>query len=134
MGRGHQPGSPVNATRRWMLVPSLVGALALYACGGGSETEIGTAGCRATATKLRIKAGEPTHEFSTDCLAAPANKPFTITFTNLDESSHGQHNIEIEDAFDLKGRRSTGSASPSPTRSVPSRRAPTSSSARSIPS
>jgi plastocyanin len=102
MARGHQPGSPVNATRRWMLVPSLLGALALYACGGGSETETGTAGCGATGTKLRIKAGEPTHEFSTDCLAAPANKPFTITFTNLDESSHGQHNIEIEDAFEGK--------------------------------
>jgi plastocyanin len=105
MGRGHQPGSPVNATRRWMLVPSLLAALVLHACGGGSatserESETGTAACRPTGTKLRIKAGEPTHKFSKDCLAAPANKPFTISFMNLDESSHGQHNIEIEDAFE----------------------------------
>jgi plastocyanin len=84
-----------------MLVPSLLGALVLPACGAESETsETGTAACRPAGTQLRIEAGEPTHEFSTDCLAVPANKPFTIKFTNLDESSHGQHNIEIEGVFE----------------------------------
>jgi plastocyanin len=130
MDRGHQRGRPVNAAtppsattrsgvvptdpcrkrttavspRRWMLVLGLFGALVLQACGAGSETstETSTADCRPAGTELRIKAGEPTHEFSTDCLAAPANKPFTIRFTNLDESSHGQHNIAIEDVFDGK--------------------------------
>jgi plastocyanin len=81
-----------------MLVPGLLGALVLNACGAESETS--TAGCRPAGTQLRIEAGEPTHEFSTDCLAVPANKPFTIRFTNLDESSHGQHNIEIEDVLE----------------------------------
>lgn len=126
MDRAHQPHSPVNTAtqpspttrrdvlptdpgrkrstarprRRWILVPGLLGALVLHACGGGSET--GTADCRPSGTELRINAGEPTHEFSTDCLAAPANKPFTIRFTNLDESFHGQHNIEIENVFEGK--------------------------------
>src|ERR687892_72896 len=127
MGRGHRRGRPVSAgtspsaatrgggfptgpcrkrttavsRRRWMLVPGLLGALVLQACGAGSETsaETSTADCRPAGTELRIKAGEPTHEFSTDCLAAPANKPLTIRFTNQDESSHGQHNIAIEDVF-----------------------------------
>jgi plastocyanin len=83
-----------------MLVPGLLGALVLHSCGGGSETS--TADCRPAGTNLRIAAGEPTHEFSTDCLAVPANEAFTIRFTNLDESSHGQHNIEIEDVFQGK--------------------------------
>jgi hypothetical protein len=73
-----------------MLIPGLLGALALHAC--GAESEPSTAACRPAGTQLRIEAGKPTHKFSTDCLAAPANKPFTIRFTNLDESSHGQHN------------------------------------------
>jgi plastocyanin len=130
MGPGQRPASPANATpqpspttrgtvlptgprrkqsptisrRRWMLVPGLLGALVLHACGAGNETstETSTADCRPAGTHLRIKAGEPTHEFSTDCLAAPANEPFTIRFRNLDESSHGQHNIAIEDVFDGK--------------------------------
>jgi plastocyanin len=91
-----------------MLVPGLLGALVLQACGEGSETstEASAADCRPERTELGIKAGEPTHEFSTDCLAAPAKKPFTITFTNLDESSHGQHNIEIENVF--KGKTIDG--------------------------
>jgi plastocyanin len=71
-----------------------------------SESETGTADGTPTGTQLHIKAGEPTHEFGTDRLAVPANKPFTIRFTNLDESSHGQHNIEIEDVF--KGRKIDG--------------------------
>jgi plastocyanin len=114
MDRGHRPASPLTpatqpsptramalSPRKWMLVPGLLGALVLQACGAGTETitETGTADCRPAGTELRIKAGEPTHEFSTDCLATPANKPFTIRFTNLDQSSHGQHNIEIEDIF-----------------------------------
>jgi nitrous oxide reductase len=67
-----------------------------------TSTETSTADCRPAGTHLRIKAGEPTHELSTDCLAAPANEPFTIRFRNLDESSQGQHNIAIEDVFDGK--------------------------------
>ena len=130
MDQGQRPGSPVNATpqpsattrrgalppgpcrkpstamsrQRWMFVPGLLGALVLHACGAGSETstETSTADCRPAGIELRIKAGEPTHKFSTDCLAAPANKPLTIRFTNLDESSHGQHNIAIEDVFEGK--------------------------------
>jgi plastocyanin len=84
-----------------MLVPGLLGALVLQACGAGSEsrTEASATDCRPDGAELRIKAGKPTHEFSADCLASPANEPFTIRFTNLDESSHGQHNIEIEDVF-----------------------------------
>jgi plastocyanin len=124
MDRGHQRGRPVNAAtppsaatrrgvlptgpcrkrttavsrRRWMLVPGLLGALVLQAC----STETRTADCRPAGIELRIKAGEPTHKFSTDCLAAPANKSLTIRFTNLDESSHGQHNIAIEDVLEGK--------------------------------
>jgi plastocyanin len=99
--------TPVSR-RRWMLAPGLLGALVLQACGAGSETttEASPADCRPDGTELRIKAGAPTHEFSADCLAARAKKPFTIKFTNLDESSHGQHNIEIEDVF--KGKTIDG--------------------------
>jgi plastocyanin len=95
MDRRRRPGS------REMLVFGLLGALVLQACGGGSETgtEVSAAGCRPEGTQLRIKAGEPTHEFSTDCLAVPAEEPFSIRFTNLDASPHGQHNIEIADVF-----------------------------------
>jgi plastocyanin len=92
--------SAARSRRRRMFAPCLLGALAFYACGGEGET--GTADCRPTGTQLRIEAGEPTHEFSTDCLAVPANKPFTIRFTNLDDSFHGQHNIEIQDVFEGK--------------------------------
>jgi plastocyanin len=97
-------GSTAGSRRRWMLVPCLLGALVLHACGADSEPR--TADGTPTGTQLRIKAGQPTHEFSADRLAAPANKPFTIRFTNLDESSHGQHNIEIEDVF--KGKTIDG--------------------------
>jgi plastocyanin len=83
-----------------MLVPCLLGALVLHAC--GAESEPRTDDCTPTGTELRIKAGKPTHEFNADCLDVPANEPFTIRFTNLDESSHGQHNIEIEDVFEGK--------------------------------
>jgi plastocyanin len=133
MGPGQRQGSPVTRATRlsprrmgvlptgpcrrystavsrrgWMLVPGLLGALVLQACGAGSETstEASAADCRPDGTELRIKAGEPTHEFSADCLAAPAKKDFTIRFTNLDESPHGQHNIEIEDVF--KGKTIDG--------------------------
>jgi plastocyanin len=97
--------SAARSRRRWMLVPCLLGVLILDACGGESENpytpmerkaRTGTADCKPTGTQLRIAAGEPTHTFSTDCLAAPASKPFTIRFTNRDESTHGQHNIAIE--------------------------------------
>jgi plastocyanin len=91
MDRAHLPGSAV-------LIAGLLAALVLNACGADGET--GTADCRPAGTQLRIEAGEPTHKFSTDCLATPANKPFTITFTNLDESSHGQHNVAIEAVFE----------------------------------
>jgi len=36
-----------------------------------------------------------THTFTTDCLAAPADQPFTIEFDNHDTSLHGNHNIHI---------------------------------------
>lgn len=123
MDREHQPGSRVSAApqpsatsrkralapspcrshssaiarRRWMLVPSLLGAFLLCAC--GAQSEAGAADGRPAGSQLHIAAGEPTHQFSTDRLAVPANKPFTIRFTNHDESSHGQHNLEIEDVF-----------------------------------
>ena len=64
-------------------------------------------GKRAQHSQLQTRGDAAAHqgrradpEFSPDCLAAPANKPFTIRLTNLDKSSHGQHNIEIEDVFE----------------------------------
>lgn len=41
------------------------------------------------------------HQFTTDCLAAPAGEPFTIEFDNQDTSPHGNHNIHIFDGGDL---------------------------------
>jgi nitrite reductase (NO-forming) len=51
----------------------------------------GTAACRPNGTKLSISAQNAT--FSTDCLAAPAGKAFTIEFDNRDPGV--PHNVSI---------------------------------------
>jgi plastocyanin len=65
-------------------------ALLLAACGGGGGKTTVT-NCAPSGSKLRVSAHN--FEFDTTCLAAPANKPFTITLRN--EDSGQTHNVAI---------------------------------------
>ena len=54
--------------------------------------------CSPSGTELHIAVlASQTHQFNTDCLAAPAGEPFTIEFDNQDTSPHGNHNITVFD-------------------------------------
>ncbi len=66
----------------------LLVALPIAAC-----TSSAGATCRPQGTELRLVAEG--HSFGTDCLAAPADREFTIAFRNEDTSPHGAHNIAI---------------------------------------
>jgi plastocyanin len=94
-------------SRRWLAL-SLV-ALALAACGGGAQAPPRaaqpTAGaspapaqCSPSGTTLQITAEDD--KFDKDCLAAPADTPFTIEFTNKDKAVGDDpiftHNVSIE--------------------------------------
>lgn len=72
------------------------------ACGGAStETQTAAVSCSPAGAELRVLTpAEKSHTFDTKCLAAPAGKPFTITYTNEDTSWHGQHNIAIKGGGD----------------------------------
>jgi plastocyanin len=53
--------------------------------------------CKPHGTELEIAVlASASHQFTKDCLAAPAGQPFTIYFNNQDTSAHGNHNIRIE--------------------------------------
>ena len=74
--------------RKSILILALaVPAFALAGCGGGS----GGATCSPNGDDLRIEAKNL--RFDTDCLAAPADQPFTITFDNEDGGT--PHNVDI---------------------------------------
>ncbi len=110
--------------RRLVAVVAL-SALALVGCGGGSDdetdplaggpggasgTQMGhggggehadhmgnpTAHCEPSGTTLSITA-EGTR-FNTNCLAAPANRPFTINFDNKDRIAHNVQILESHSA------------------------------------
>jgi plastocyanin len=65
-------------------------ASALAACGGGGGGGT-TATCSPTGTSLSISAKNI--KFDTDCLAAPAGKPFTIPLDNQDPET--PHDVSI---------------------------------------
>jgi hypothetical protein len=78
---------------------TLVTVLVVLGVAGCSENSVeGT--CKPSGTVLRI-ATEESHTFSTECLAAPADRPFTIVYRNGDNSPHGNHNIHIQDGGTL---------------------------------
>ena len=57
--------------------------------------------CNPSGIDLHISVEEgTTHRFDKECLAAPANQPFTIEFENHDTSSHGNHNVHIFEGSD----------------------------------
>lgn len=60
--------------------------------GGGAADHMGNASatCEPSGTTLTIQAGGT--KFNTNCLAAPADRPFTINFDNKDSTPH---NIQI---------------------------------------
>ena len=92
---------------RKVLIIVLVGS-GLAACGGGGSSHHGT--CRPSGSSLSISAQNV--RFSTDCLAAPANHPFTIDFDNKDEGV--PHNVSILSSNGqslFKGQTITGSKS-----------------------
>jgi plastocyanin len=73
-----------------VLVPAVVVlTLGLAGCGGGSGG--GNAKCSPYGDDLRISAQGS--KFDTECLAAAADKPFTITFDNNDAGT--PHNVDI---------------------------------------
>ncbi len=67
----------------------VVAALALAACGGGGGGT--TATCSPSGTSLKITAKNL--RFDTDCLAAPAGKPFSVTLDNQDPGT--AHDLSI---------------------------------------
>ena len=73
---------------RRLLVFVLV-SLGFVACGGGGPQHHAT--CRPSGSSVSISA--ESSRFSTDCLAAPANGPFTISFDNKDDGV--PHNVDI---------------------------------------
>ena len=71
------------------LLPTLVIAVSMPAVAAAEAAP----GCRSSGTALSIAAKE--RKFSKDCLAAPADRPFTIEFDHRD--SEVPHNIAIFD-------------------------------------
>jgi plastocyanin len=70
---------------RWLVVVATAAGV-LAACGGD-----GDATCSPSGTELRVTARDLA--FDTDCLAAPAEQPFSIELANEDEAV--QHNVSI---------------------------------------
>ena len=87
------------ATHRKAIIVSatfVTATLVVGACSGGAS-----ASCSPSGTELQIAVLESrSHQFNTDCLAAPAGEPFTIEFDNQDTSLHGNHNVHIFDGED----------------------------------
>jgi len=74
-----------------------LGVLGLAACTSGAPNE--DVACEPHGTRLHIAVlATQTHTFTTDCLAAPGEQPFTIEFDNQDTSAHGNPNIHIYDS------------------------------------
>jgi Cupredoxin-like domain len=92
-------------TRR-LLVFAVLSA-AFVACSGGGSSHHAT--CRPSGPSPSISADHV--RFSTDCLAAPANQPFTIDFDNEDDGV--PHNVDILSSKNeqsvFKGQITTGS-------------------------
>jgi plastocyanin len=76
---------------RILIMPAVLITLSLVACGGGGGGATPTATCSPTGTSLQISAKNNTYD--KDCLAAPANQPFTIAFDNQDNGT--AHNLAI---------------------------------------
>ena len=55
-----------------------------------------TSHCEPSGTTLSITAQGT--KFNTDCLAAPANQPFTVTFDNKDQTAHNLTILESHSA------------------------------------
>jgi plastocyanin len=73
-----------------VLTLGALAALSLAACGGGGGDEP-TATCSPSGTSLSITAANT--QFDTDCLAVPADKPFSVTLDNQDPGT--PHNLSI---------------------------------------
>lgn len=92
---------------RRLVALAAVSALVLVGCGGGSNEDIdplaggtpttgmagmapgatmATANCSPSGSTLTITASGT--KFNTDCLAAPADQPFTVNFDNKDSVAH----------------------------------------------
>ena len=90
------------------LVIVAVVSFGLVACSGGGSSHHAT--CSPSGSDLSISAENT--RFSTDCLAASANHPFTVSFDNKD--SGVPHNVNILSASGsslFKGQIITGSNS-----------------------
>ena len=79
-----------------MLLTAAAAMLLLAGCGGGGGGGDHPATCSPGGTQLEISAKSVA--FDKDCLAAPANQPFTITFHNDDAGT--PHNVVIMTSMD----------------------------------
>ena len=76
-------------TRRFVMLLGLT--LVASACGGGGGGTHHQSTCKPDGTSLGITAAN--NAFDTDCLAAPADEAFTITFENKDAGT--PHNVDV---------------------------------------
>ena len=93
---------------RRLLRIATAGMLLLAGCGGGGGGGDHPTTCSPGGTQLEISAEN--NAFDKDCLAAPANQPFTIMFHNDDAGT--PHNVDILTSTDgstlFKGTIVTG--------------------------
>ncbi len=79
-----------------MIAKPLVALAMLASAMAGCSQGAPEATCEPHGTELKIAVlASRSHVFTKDCLAAPAEQPFTIYFNNQDTSSHGNHNVHI---------------------------------------
>ncbi|HEV3402368.1 MAG TPA: cupredoxin domain-containing protein [Acidimicrobiales bacterium] len=84
---------------------ALVAAVAvvlLGACGGGDDPTVGSgtgdAECGPAGQRLTLSADDI--KYDKECLAAPANRPFAIVFTNEENLPHDVDILASEDSSD----------------------------------
>src|SRR4029453_2208298 len=89
------PGVRVLGHLNRLLPVVLAGAVAGGACSGSGTPPGGPASagesCKPSGSQLQITAMDTA--FDTECLAAPAGRPFTIRFDNEDSNTH---NLDIQ--------------------------------------
>ncbi len=94
----------VRRGRARPVVAALVGLLALFAvggCGGSDDPTMGASGeesCVLSGDRLAISADDM--RFDKDCMAAPANRPFSIVLSNEENLPHDVDILEGDDSSD----------------------------------
>jgi hypothetical protein len=89
----------LRARRLAAVLVALVALVALGACGGSDDPTIGSsAECGPAGERLTLSADDI--EYDKECLAAPANRPFTIVFSNEENLPHDVDILPSEESSD----------------------------------